>query len=222
MQEAYDELSKDLAICQKQNNILDLEFDIGEAASATAVLGDVSDSADALNRIQQQYTQNAGFFEAFQKNDGVKKFINVALVSLDLWTNTKVADSWRVWLKEIDCFSEIPQYFAQALNDKKQKDLLLKILAGQPDIDSSDAALAAKWVTEQKDAVELNYKILAETFKQHDDKALREKAISSGIIGRILERLSLVSGEKPRIFEENKEAEIEGLEEIELTKKTSN
>lgn len=95
-------------------------------------------------------------------------------------------------------------------------------MAGQPDIDSSDAALAAKWVNEQKDAVELNYKILADTFKQHDDKTLREKAISSGIIGRILERLSLVSGEKSRIFEETKEVAEEGLEELELSKKNSN
>lgn len=30
-------------------------------------------------------------------------------------------------------FSEIPQYFQIAIKNKKYKDLLLKILAGQPD-----------------------------------------------------------------------------------------
>ena len=59
-----------------------------------------------------------------------------------------------------------------------------------------------KWETRQKEAVQLNYKILADTFKNHDDATLREQAISSGLITRILERLSIVSGEKPRIYEQ--------------------
>ena len=71
-------------------------------------------------------------------------------------------------------FSEIPQYFQQAIKDKKYKDLLLKLLAGQPDQDSKDPVLSAKWTTQKKEAVELNYKILADTFRSHDEEALRE------------------------------------------------
>ena len=156
-----------------------------------------------LDFIQGQYQQSCGFFEAFQKNGGVKKFIYVALVSLEVWSNKKVADSWQQWLRELDIFSEIPQYFQIAIKNKKYKDLLLKILAGQPDQDAKDAALSAKWANEQKEAVELNYKILADTFKNHDEAKLREQAMSSGLIARILERLSVVSGEKPRIFEDD-------------------
>jgi len=82
--------------------------------------------------------------------------------------------------------------------------------------------LSAKWVVEQKEAVELNYKILADTFKNYDEEALREQAISSGLINRILERLSVVSGEKPRVFDDNKEddANIE-MEELDMVKRIS-
>ena len=69
--------------------------------------------------------QKWGFFEAFQKNGGVKNFIYVALVSLEMWKHHKIAESWKFWLKEVDCFSEIPQYFQQAIKNKKYRDLLL-------------------------------------------------------------------------------------------------
>ena len=79
--------------------------------------------------------------------------------------------------------------------------------------------LAQKWQQEQKEAVELNFKILADAFKQ-DDTNMRQQAISCGFINRILERLSAVSGEKPREFVEDV-AEEEELEELPLAKKQS-
>jgi hypothetical protein len=60
---------------------------------------------------------------------------------------------------------------------------------------------------------------LADTFKNHDEAPLREQAISSGLIARILERLSVVSGEKPRVREDEKEDEE--MDEIALEKKQS-
>ena len=177
------------------------------------------EAADLLTKIQSQYVQSCGFFEAFQKNGGVKKFIYVALVSLELWTDKKVADSWQQWPRELDCFSEIPQCLQQA--SKKYWDMLLKILAGQPDQDAKDSALALKWHAEQKEAVELNYEILADTFRSHDEEGLREQAVASGLISRILERLSVVSGEKPRVFEEDKEGESADLDEIDLVRRSS-
>ena len=49
----------------------------------------------------------------------------MALVSLEMWKHHKIAESWKFWLKEVDCFSEIPQYFQQAIKNKKYRDLLL-------------------------------------------------------------------------------------------------
>lgn len=112
IQEIYDALMSSLPESQGQNNILDLEFLMNEARKLTdAESEQPGEAADLLDKIQSQYMQNCGFFEAFQKNGGVKKFIYVALVSLELWTDKKVAESWKQWLKELDMFSEIPQYF---------------------------------------------------------------------------------------------------------------
>ena len=67
----------------------------------------------------------------------------------------------------------------------------------------------------------MNYKILAETFKSHDEEGLREQALSSGLINRILERLGVVSGEKPRVFEAENEDAVEEMEELDLIRKAS-
>ena len=66
-----------------------------------------------------------------------------------------------------------------------------------------------KWSDEQKAAVQFNYKILSEAFKISDDLKLRETALKSGLLPRILERLSAISGEKPRIYEETNEEKEE-------------
>ena len=65
MQELHDEMTSDLVASQKQSNILDLEFNLSEAASSAAIESEPIESTDLLNKIQQLYVQNCGFFEAF-------------------------------------------------------------------------------------------------------------------------------------------------------------
>jgi hypothetical protein len=55
--------------------------------------------------------------------------------------------------------------------------------------------------------VEYNYKILAEIFAIPSNINLRDAAIKAGFLPRILERLSAVSGEKPRVIDEVLESE---------------
>jgi hypothetical protein len=50
---------------------------------------------------------------------------------------------------------------------------------------------------------------------------LREKALACGLLPRILERLSVISGEKPRIFEEVEEIVDDKEEEIKDSKETA-
>ena len=124
MLEAYQALKADLTVSQKQNNILNLEFSVEEVMANMNKESEPADQVDLLDHIQSQYVQECGFFEAFQKNGGVKKFIYVAQVSLELWQDKKIAESWKQWLKQLDTFSEIEQYFQQAIKNKKYKDLL--------------------------------------------------------------------------------------------------
>jgi hypothetical protein len=87
------------------------------------------------------------------------------------------------------------------LKHQKSKDLLFKILGGAPDQDNNQEL----WEKEQKEAVQVNYKILAEVFQVSGSVEIRETAISLGIFHTILERLGTISGEKPRVYEETVE-----------------
>ena len=88
-------------------------------------------------------------------------------------------------------------------------------MAGQPDTElAADAGKKAHWEQEQKDAVQINYRILGEVFSVSGGLELREKALACGLLPRILERLSVISGEKPRTFEE--EEGIVGADEDQI------
>jgi len=114
-----------------------------------------------------------------------------------------LAESWGLWLKEIDSFQEIPLFFQIFLKNKSCKELLFKVLSGEPDKDVD----TKKWEKEQKEAVDVNYKILAEIFAISNDVKIRQIAVKSGFLDRILERLGAISGEKARQYEESEEEE---------------
>lgn len=131
-----------------------------------------------------------------------------------------MAASWELWLKELESFSELPIYFNLFLKNKRCKELLFKILGGEPDL-ATEATEKKKWEEEQKEAVQFNYKILSETFAFSDDTKLRDTAIDCGFLPRILERLAAVSGEKPRVYEEDPEEVVEEKDEPALIKAKS-
>jgi hypothetical protein len=51
------------------------------------------------------------FFAKFEGKGGVTKIITVTLASLGLWKSTALADSWGVWLRELEMFAQIPLFF---------------------------------------------------------------------------------------------------------------
>ena len=123
---------------------------------------------------------------------------------MKLWKAQEQSKSWELWLKELESFSEIPLFFQLFLKNTRCKDLLFKVLAGLPDQEISTEAKGTeaktKWEEEQKQAVQFNYKILSEAFQISNDLKLRETAMKCGLLPRILERLSAISGEKPREY----------------------
>jgi hypothetical protein len=132
----------------------------------------------------------------------------VTLASLSLWKSESLAASWSMWLQELHSFAQIPLYFQLFLKHQKCKELLFKVLAGQPDSElQADASKQAHWAQEQKEAVQINYKILGEVFTVSGGLELREKALACGLLPRVLERLAAISGERPRTYEEQAEDE---------------
>ena len=102
------------------------------------------------------------------------------------------------------------------LTKKSCKDLLFKVLSGDPDKESD----AKKWEQEQKEAVQVNYKILAEIFAISNNVNIRQTAVQAGFLDRILERLGAVSGEKARAYEESEE-EDQPLDQIDTVTEPS-
>lgn len=141
----------------------------------------------------------------------------MTLATLLWWKDTKLVESWGLWLKEIDSFSEIPLFFQIFLKNKSCKELLFKILSGEPDKDVDNK----KWELEQKEAVQVNYKILAEIFAISNDVNIRQTAVKAGFLDRILERLGAISFEKARTLEESEEEEVQQVAEPTLVKNKS-
>lgn len=193
---------------------MDLNF-FPEQLTANSLLE--SEPTDLVSHVQSNYMPKNGFFNQFESQGGVRQFIAVTLASLTWWKDQTIAETWRLWLKEIDSFSEIPLFFQSFLKNKSCKDLLFKVLSGEPDKDVD----ASKWEQEQKDAVQVNYKILAEIFAVSDDNSIRQSAVDAGFLERILERLGAISGEKPRHREDTSSEEEDEKDLPELKKEKS-
>jgi ribonuclease BN (tRNA processing enzyme) len=166
IESVFDKFMSDKVASQKHHNILDLNF-FPEHLTAECLLE--TEPTDLASHVQSNYLPKNGFYDQFESQGGVKQFIAVTLASLTWWKDQAIAESWRLWLKEIDSFSEIPLFFQSFLKNKSCKELLFKVLSGEPDKDVD----AGKWEQEQKDAVQVNYKILAEIFGVSDDKEIR-------------------------------------------------
>lgn len=50
-----------------------------------------------------------------------------------MWKDKAAAEKWSDWLKDLDQFSEISMFFAIFLDDVQCKELLFKVLSGEPD-----------------------------------------------------------------------------------------
>lgn len=87
--------------------------------------------------IAGHYPPRMSFYEQFESKGGVLKILKVAIDSVKLWKNEALADSWGLWLKELNSFSSVPYFFQMFLKNLKCKDLLFKVLAGAPDQEGS-------------------------------------------------------------------------------------
>ena len=65
--------------------------------------------------------------------------------------------------------------------------------------------------------MQINYRILGDVFSVSGGLELREKALACGLLPRILERLSMISGEKPRVLDEDDDSHSQGADEDQIT-----
>jgi hypothetical protein len=210
VEQVYEQFLQDQSGAEELNKILDLKYDRQKVLQNTTEIeglkkldGPGTDGGEShLEQIAAFYVPQMSFFAQFEAKGGVAKIISVTLASLSLWKSGALAASWSMWLQELHSFSQIPLFFQLFLKHQKCKELLFKVLAGQPDSElQADGGKQAHWAQEQKEAVQINYRILGEVFSVSEGLELREKALACGLLPRILERLAAISGEKPRVFE---------------------
>jgi len=119
----YDQLSSHLPTKEKFNGVLDVEFDITQVNQSVKP----EKSKEILEDGQivvTGYVPKMRFFEQFEEKGGVSLIIKVTLESLNLWKQKEQAESWALWLKELESFSKIPLFFQFFLKNSKCKDLL--------------------------------------------------------------------------------------------------
>ena len=75
--------------------------------------------------------------------------------------------------------------------------MLFQLLAGTPD--DSDASRAKKWDDEEKEAVKFIYQTLVGVLGSNSS-SVREIALKSGLLGRILDRVAMVAKENRRVW----------------------
>lgn len=222
----YEQLLQDPGRAHELNKILDLKYDRQKVLKNTTEIeglrrldSAIADGSESLfEQIAAYYVPKMSFFGQFEAKGGVAKIISVTLASLALWKSAPLAASWRTWLQDLRTFSQIPLFFQLFLKHQKCKELLFKVLAGLPDSElQADGGKQAHWAQEQKEAVEINYKILAEVFSVSGGPELREKALAGGLLPRILERLASISGEKPRTFVDAAEEEPADVQATEVS-----
>jgi hypothetical protein len=100
---------QNLASSEKENNILDFEYDCEQLMSIKDE--DTTDTSDMTQFVQSQYLPKNTFFDRFQDLGGVKQLISSGVVFIKTWKNEESRKSWSLWLKELESFSQIPFFF---------------------------------------------------------------------------------------------------------------
>jgi hypothetical protein len=141
VEQVYEQFLQDSSGAEELNKILDLKYDRQKVLQNTTEIEGLkkldSPGADGsethLEQIAAFYVPQMSFFAQFEAKGGVAKIISVTLASLSLWKSSTLAASWSMWLQELHSFSQIPLFFQLFLKHQKCKELLFKVLAGQPD-----------------------------------------------------------------------------------------
>ena len=181
------------------NGIVDLEFDAHQYLEKKITKKTISTSTSGEPE-ELKYKPALTFFESFEKNEGVKKIIEVGLRALENWKDKSESKKWRTWLQELSTFGALPNFFGLFLKNKDCIDLLFKILTGKLDKIklAEDSSPDKKVDEEEHKAVKYSYQILAEVFGCDSDAKLRDFAIEKQFFQRILDRIGLISKESTR------------------------
>lgn len=217
----WDFVSRD----PRSNKILDIDFDV---CAEDPGLKEIKRRAASLKEDAGGYIPTMNLFEAFERQGGVQKIIDVIIKALTMWKNKEKAQKWFVWVQELSSFSSLPHFFGLFMKNKECIDLLFQILAGTPDMedveqakpldgkkpgDKGPAQADRKWEEQEHKAVRFSYQVLSDVFRVDNDAKIRDFALENQLIERILDRIGIISKEQKRKWAAEVEVESGGDEE---------
>ena len=198
------------------SNMVDIYYDIQSLKDfrTKQLNGEIQQNIDFNNNIQfnvNEYEPHLPVLLEFENLGGINQIISVLKTTIKSWKNKKVEEFWIKWIDNVDKFSQLPSFFSALIRHQKCFNILFNLLCGIYDNNSSvkDIGIeATKYILE----------ILDNSFAENKSYKLRQISIEKGIFKNILEKLELLTHEKPRKFEPKTEQEEKEEEEKEKEK----
>lgn len=160
---------------------------------------------ETSSTISTKAINSLPIFIAFEELDGMKTIIDVIKSSIKYWNKEKSRGFWSNWILDVNKFSELPSFFVNLIKHQKCFEIIFNLLCGI--YDNDDILLTI--------SVEANryiLEILNNCFEISTCSVLRSIAIEKGIFSTILSQLSLLTREKSRKKQDNKELASEKVE----------
>jgi ubiquitin-activating enzyme E1 len=211
-----DEIIEKIEKYSDSNNITDIYYEVSSLRNLKVDsnnLNSIKDERESnIDYELMDYAPNLPIFKEFEKLQGIKNIISVLKSTVQKWTNKEAIDFWIKWTNDLEIFCQLPSFFASLISHQQCSSILFNLLCGFYDNENS----AKK---EGHDVSKYIFEILGNTFSKNRSGELRKIAIEKGIFNCIIERLELLTHEKPRKFSPGEEKEEENKKNEENKKK---
>ena len=199
-----DEIIEKIEKYSDSNNITDIYYEVSSLRNLkldSNNLNSIKDERESkIDYELMDYSPNLPILKEFEKLQGIKNIISVSKSTVKKWTNKEAIEFWIKWINDLEIFCQLPSFFAAIISHKQCSSILFNLLCGFYDNENS----AKK---EGHDVSKYIFEILDHIFSKNHSGELRKIAIEKGIFNSIIERLELLTHEKPRKFSPGEEKE---------------
>lgn len=144
-------------------------------------------------------------FNYFSSLQGVNEVLRLGTESLKDWKKADRKKNFQHYMDELRSFINLPNFFNLFIKNHQYVTLLFEVAAGLPD----DEGSTRNWEEEYTNNFRFIYKIVSDIFKFDRSSTLRDLNKYSDFLEVILEKLSEITKEAPRILKEQPKQEEE-------------
>jgi len=167
-----------------EQNILDVCYDINQLRGILSIVNEAQTSI-------HNYEPELPVYKAFEKLDGIMKILSVLKSSILMWKNKEAINVWLKWVDDVEKFSVLPTFFSTLIHHQKCFNIIFDLLCGLYDQENFNKEICIE-------TSNYIYEIINNTFVATESSNLRYIAIEKEIFKNILEKLEVLTREKPR------------------------